>query len=117
MSSGPLFAFRPSTVSQVEPGEMRLRQTSTPTPESGSTGENKPPRPSPVFTPIHQDVIKVQLKPPGEIVVFQFVDQQGTVVLQVPPQQMIELAQQISEELTQKPSSQTVAEGGKSNGH
>ena len=116
MSIGPVPVFRPSTASQVERGEVRVPQTPTPTPGSGSTGENKPPRPSPVFTPIHQDVVKVQLKPPGEIVVYQFVDQRGTVVLQVPPQQMIELAQQISEELAQKPSSQTVAEGGKNNG-
>ena len=33
---------------------------------------------------------------------YQFVDQQGSLVLQVPPQQIIELAQQIAQELAEE---------------
>jgi len=61
-------------------------------------------------------VVKVQLEPPGEIVVYQFVDQHGTVVLQVPPRQLLELAKQISQELQPKDPVQPSTEGGKSNG-
>lgn len=63
-----------------------------------------------------QDVVKVQLEPPGETAVYQFVDQQGTLVLQVPPQQLLDLAQQISQELARKPPSQVPAEGGRNHG-
>jgi hypothetical protein len=84
---------------------------------SGSTGESKQTQPVPVVTAIPQDVVKVLLKPPGEIAVYQFGDQQGTVALRVPLQQLLELAQQISPALARKPTPHTAAEGGKHNGH
>ncbi|HVI10588.1 MAG TPA: hypothetical protein VND65_20030 [Candidatus Binatia bacterium] len=49
-----------------------------------------------------EDEVKVQWETPGEIAVYQFLDQNGAVVLQVPPQQWINLAQQISQELAQE---------------
>jgi hypothetical protein len=49
-----------------------------------------------------QDEVKVQIEPPGEIAVYQFVDQNGSLVLQVPPQQIIDLAQEIAQELSRK---------------
>jgi len=49
-------------------------------------------------------------------VVYQFVDQHGTVVLQVPPRQLLDLAKQISQELQPKAQVQAPAEEGKSNG-
>jgi len=49
-----------------------------------------------------QDEVKVQVESPGDIAVYQFVDQQGSLVLQVPPQQIIELAQQIAQELAEE---------------
>lgn len=49
-----------------------------------------------------QDEVKLQFEPPGEIAVYQFVDQHGTLILQVPPQQMLDLARQISQELAQE---------------
>jgi len=111
MNVAPAPVFQPSAVGQVEQAVVRLRPTSIPILGSGSSGENNQPRSAPVITTAPQDVVKVQLKSPGEIVVYQFGDQQGSVVLQVPPQQMIELAQQISQELAPKPPE--VNEGGK----
>jgi hypothetical protein len=66
-----------------------------------------------------QDEVKVQIEPPGEIPVYQFVDQQGSLVLQVPPQQMINLAQQIAQELAEEtePRADAAGEGGQSDGH
>jgi len=117
MNVAPAHAFRPSAVGQVEAGEVRAQQTPIPALGNAPTGEGQPSRSAPVVTLIPQDVVKVQMKPPGEIVVYQFMDQQGTVVLQVPPQQMIELAQQIAQELAPKPPPPTAPEGGTNNGH
>jgi hypothetical protein len=119
MSIGPAAEFRPSTETQVDRGEVRSGQPSTiPLPERGSTGENKPPQNSSSVASDPQDVVKVQLEPPAEIVVYQFVDQHGTVVLQVPPRQLVELAQQISQELKRQAAPQEPAgtAEGKSNG-
>jgi len=64
------------------------------------------------------DVVKVQLEPPDEIAVYQFVDQQGTLILQVPPQVLLNLARDISQELAAETAAKSAAvEGGKDNGH
>jgi hypothetical protein len=62
-----------------------------------------------------QDEVKVQIEPPAEIPVYQFVNQQGVLVLQVPPQQMLNIAQDISQELATEKSA--AIEGGKDHGH
>jgi hypothetical protein len=60
----------------------------------------------------------VQWEPPGEIAVYRFVDQQGTLVLQVPPQQVLNLALEISQELAQEAAPKAAGiEGGKNHGH
>lgn len=57
------------------------------------------------------------MEPPGEIAVYQFLDQDGTLVLQVPPQQWINLAQEISKELAQEAAPKPAAvEKGENNG-
>jgi hypothetical protein len=61
------------------------------------------------------DVVKVQMEPPGEIAVYQFVNQQGTLVLQVPPQQLLNLAREISQELAQEAATKSAAIGGVKN--
>ena len=117
MNVGPVLAFQPSTELQVAPGTVPGRQTLlAPAPGSGSTGENQRSQNAPAAAFSPQDVVKVQLEPPGEIVVYQFVDQQGTVVLQVPPQQLLDLAQQISKELARDIPFQSASEGG-NDGH
>jgi hypothetical protein len=119
MSIGPTAQLRPSTEPQVDQGEVRSgNATAIPLPGSGSTGEQQPPQNAPSVASVPQDVVKVQLEPPGEIVVYQFVDHQGTVVLQVPPRQLLDLAQQISQELKRQaaPQAQAGTAGGKSNG-
>ena len=118
MNVSPALVFQPSTESPVASGARRAAQATPPSiPGTAPSGENGSAQvSSPRSTPV-QDVVKVQLEPPGEIVVYQFVDQQGTIVLQVPPQQLLNLAQQISQELARKPPSQAASPGGNDNGH
>jgi hypothetical protein len=65
----------------------------------------------------------MQLEPPGEIAVYQFVNQQGTLILQVPSEQILSLARQIAEELAvaaepkQLAGSAAQGTGGKDSGH
>ena len=96
MGVGPAPVFPPSAVIRVEPGEVRVRQTSVPIPGSGSKTENGQQRPAPLVTADPRDVVKVQLHPLGKTVVYQFVyqfiDQPGIVVLQIPSPQLLEQA-------------------------
>ena len=66
-----------------------------------------------------QDEVKVQIEPPAEIPVYQFVNQQGVLVLQVPPQPMLNIARDISQEQVQEAITEKSApiEGGKDHGH
>jgi hypothetical protein len=118
MNTGPVLVFPPSIDAQVEPGQVRPASPSPP----GSGGESireigtsQNSTPAPAGT---QDEVKVQLEPPDEIPVYQFVNQQGTVVLQVPPQPLLNLALDISQELAAESASQESAgvDGGKNNG-
>lgn len=60
----------------------------------------------------------MQMEPPGEIAVYQFVNQQGTLVLQVPPQPVLNLAVEISQELAQEAAPKAAGiEGEKDHGH
>ena len=96
MGVGPAPVFPPSAVIQVEPGEVRVRQTPVPILGSGSTAENRQQRPAPLVTADPQDVVKVHLNPPGKTgvyqFVYQFIDQPGIVLLQIPPPQLLEQA-------------------------
>jgi hypothetical protein len=76
-----------------------------PFPSSGgaSNGEKGQPQTSPVPSARGQDEVKLQLEQPGDTVVYRFVDQHGALILQVPPQQILNLAQAISQELAPKP--------------
>ncbi len=62
-----------------------------------------------------QDEVKLQWDSTENIPIYQFVNQQGTLILQIPSQQLLDIAQAISDELAQEASAKTVAatEGGK----
>jgi hypothetical protein len=108
--------FLPSTEPPVAPGDVRAAPQSIPgsgpSQESGDA-QIQASRPDPV-----QDVVKVQLEPPDEIAVYQFLNQQGTLVLQVPPQQLLNIASEISQELAKEaaPKQAIGGEGGTGNG-
>jgi hypothetical protein len=48
---------------------------------------------------VAEDEVKVQWESPGNIAVYEFLDQNGSLVLQIPPQQILNLARDISQEL------------------
>ncbi|MFY9980332.1 MAG: hypothetical protein WA252_19670 [Candidatus Sulfotelmatobacter sp.] len=103
MSVSPVLMFPPSTESQDEPAVVRLAQAASQS-ISGrvSLRENDGPQIHSSAPSAAQDEVKVQMEPPGEIAVYQFLNQYGNVILQVPPQQMLDMAQSISKELAQE---------------
>jgi hypothetical protein len=124
MNTGPALVFPPSTEAQVEPGYVRAQRGPVlPGSGSGSIGETNRSQKSSTVASSSQDEVKMQLEPPGEIAVYQFVNQQGTLILQVPSEQILSLARQIAEELAvaaePKPSAGSAAPGtgGKDSGH
>jgi hypothetical protein len=117
MTVNSLTDNRPGTDPEIGAGAIRPAQARTALlPKGSSTAERKQTQSAPAAATVPQDVVRVQLEPPGEIVVYQFVDQQGKVVLQVPPRQLLELAKQISQELQPKAPVPASSAGGKSNG-
>jgi hypothetical protein len=108
-----------STESQVETGQVRPTQAAPqPVPELGPSAESGDPQVRSSGPNVAEDAVKVQWQPPGETPVYQFLDQNGTLVLQVPPQQALELARDISQELAQEeaPKKVTGDEGGADHG-
>lgn len=63
-----------------------------------------------------QDEVKLQWDTSDHVVVYQFVNQQGSLILQVPSEQMLNLSHEISQELAQQTAPKEAAEGGKTNG-
>jgi hypothetical protein len=109
-----------SPEAQVEPGQVRVEQpTSQPVPGSDPPGEIDGSQSHVSLSSSVQDEVKVQMEPPGEIAVYKFLDQNGTLVLQVPSQQLLDLAQAIDQELAQEAAPKRVsgAEGGNGDGH
>ena len=86
-------------------------------PEAGasSNGETQHSRNVPFAAASPEDEVKVQWDQSDQVVVYQFINQQGSLILQVPSEQMLNIARDISQELAQatapKPSAGT--EGGK----
>jgi len=108
--------FASSTESQVEEGEVRA--TAQPAPGNNSSGETADTQVRHSSSSAAEDEVKVQWEPPGEISVYRFLNQQGSLVLQVPPQIMLNLALEISQELAPQtsPKVEGATEGGKKHG-
>lgn len=119
MNAGPVPVLSAPIEYQVEQGGVRAQflllpgSGNSPTAESGASESSHPLAAGP------QDEVKVHMEPPGEIAVYQFVNQQGTLILQVPPQAVLNLATQIFQELAREaaPKESAELEGGKGNGN
>ena len=116
MSVGTTLKFLPAAKSTNAEGGAR---SALPGSGSGSIGESNQIENGPSVIASSQDEVKVQIEPPAEIPVYQFVNQQGVLVLQVPPQPMLNIARDISQEQVQKAITEKSAaiEGGKDHGH
>jgi hypothetical protein len=97
---------------------VRAESPSIPSAGNGSTGENAPSQSPSTGLPIPEDEVKVQWNDSDQIVVYQFVNRQGSLILQAPSGQMLNLASQIAQELAQKATSKAPlgVAGGKDNG-
>jgi hypothetical protein len=117
MSVSSALIFPPSPDTQAEAGELRPIPV---VPGSGedSYGKTIEPQNAPAAAAGPEDEVKMQFESPGDIAVYRFVNQQGTLILQVPSQPMLDLASQISQELAQEAALKepATAEGGKQNG-
>jgi hypothetical protein len=117
MSVSPALILPPSTESSVETAVVRLAQTPQPVSGNGPAKESDTSEIRGLQSGASQDEVKVHIEPPGEIAVYQFLNQYGTLVLQVPPQQLLNLAQQISTELAREAALQlSVVQKGEDNG-
>jgi hypothetical protein len=118
MSVGPALRIPASAETQAEPEEVRAVAQ---VPSSGGDSYGKPVQPenTAAVSADPQDEVKVQFEPPGEVAVYQFVNQQGGLIVQVPSEQMLSIAREISTALAQEATSKVpvVNEGGKANGH
>jgi hypothetical protein len=102
MNTAPVLVFPRSPGSQVEPGGVRPGRPS-PIPGSGSdsTGEIGPSQNAPATASAPQDEVKVQWDNSDQTVIYQFVNQHGSLILQVPSEQLLNIAHDISQELAQ----------------
>jgi hypothetical protein len=100
MKVSPESLFPPSPASQADGAKLRSKpEVPSPVPGNASSQENGNPTkeaPPPAAT---QDEVKLQWDSENQIVIYQFLDQHGEVVVQVPSQQMVNLARQIEQEL------------------
>jgi hypothetical protein len=115
MSVSPTIRFPPAAESSDAVGGTRA---AIPASGGSSTGESNPIENAPSITASPQDEVKVQIEPPAEIPVYQFVNEHGVLILQVPPQPMLNIARDISQELAQQAITEKSAaiEGGKDHG-
>lgn len=96
---------------------MRAESPTIPGAGNASTGEDSSVQSSSAVLSSPEDEVKVQWNTSDQIVVYQFVNQQGSLILQVPSQQMLNLASQITQELAQEAAPKaTLVSGGKHNG-
>src|ERR1700683_2643347 len=105
MSVSPALTYPTSTEPQAEPGQVRADQTPPQAfpPSGNDSGEEvSKTQSAPAPAPRGQDEVKLQWQPPGETAVYQFVNQQGTLILQVPSEQELNLSREISQELAQE---------------
>ncbi|MGB2606636.1 MAG: hypothetical protein ACLP00_18465 [Terracidiphilus sp.] len=117
MSVSPVPLIPPSAEIQGEQGGVRDQTLLLPGSGTASSGEISRPESSLSVPAPLQDEVKVQMESPGEIAVYQFVNQHGTLILQVPPQQILNLARQISQEMAEEAAPRTPVEStGEDNG-
>jgi methyl coenzyme M reductase beta subunit len=99
---------------------VRAEQVSfLPASGSASIGEISGSQNAPAVAASPQDEVKVQWDETDQVEIYQFVNQQGSLILQVPSEQLLSLARQISQELVQEAAAQASAavEGEKDRGH
>jgi hypothetical protein len=120
MSASPALTFPSSPEVQANEGKVRPQEQTFPPSGSASADEIKPTHSaSQSEGRLPQDEVKLQWNSAQQVPVYQFVTQQGTLILQVPSEQLLDLARDIAQEFDREPAFGTkdTVEGGKENGH
>jgi len=102
MSVGPAVRVPASTEAQLEAAEVRPAAPVIPGSGEDSYGKTVEPQDNPKVTADPQDEVKVQFEPPGEVAVYRFVTHDGSLIVQVPSEQMLSIAREISQALEQE---------------
>jgi hypothetical protein len=119
MSVSPALTFPPSPEVQANQGKVRSQEQTFPPSGNTSADAAKPVQSaSQSADSLPQDEVKLQWNSAQEVPVYQFVNQQGSLILQVPSAQLLNLARDIAQEFDREPASKTTeeVEGGKENG-
>jgi hypothetical protein len=118
MSVSPAQAFPPPPEAQTGQGKVRAQEETFPPSGKGSSGEPSAAQRAAKPAPEPQDEVKLQWNPSDPIPVYQFINQQGSLILQVPSEQELNLAREIAQELSQETAPRTTdaVEGSKGNG-
>jgi hypothetical protein len=100
MSVGPALRIPASAETQAASAEVRA-VAQVPSSGGDSYGKTVQPENAPAVAADPQDEVKVQFEPPGEVAVYQFVTQDGNLIVQVPSEQMLNIAREISQAVEQ----------------
>lgn len=98
---------------------MRSQEQTFPPSGNASPDEVKPTQSAAQSADsLPQDEVKLQWNSAQQVPVYQFVNQHGSLILQVPSEQVLDLAHDIAQELDQEPAPKATeaVEGGKENG-
>jgi hypothetical protein len=82
---------------------VRVAQTGIPGSERGSTAEIGAPQNKPLASASLQGAVKMQWDTSDQIVIYQFANPQGKLILQVPREKRLNLSRQISQNWPTKP--------------
>jgi hypothetical protein len=119
MSLSPAATFLPPAESQAGAGKVRETPPQTfPPSGNASQAEGERPQSATVQPAGPQDEVKLQWDTSDRVEIYQFVNQQGSLIVQVPSEQMLAIARQISEALAHEaaPKEPVAIEGGKDHG-
>ncbi len=104
MSVSPTHTFPPTAEDQAAVGKVRAPEEKTfpPSGENPPEATKAPESASAARTDAPQDEVKLQWNAAEQIQVYQFVNQQGSLILQVPSQQVLNQAGEIAQELARE---------------
>jgi len=118
MRVDPALVFPPPAAPPADGAQVRS-DVPGPVPGQSSTTENGSSPNQAAPPEAAQDEVNVQWDSENQIRIYRFLDRQGDLVMQVPSEQMVNLAREIQQQLLQEAAAHraTGNGGGKPNGH
>lgn len=101
MRVDPALVFPPPAAPPADGGKLRSEEPSS-VPGQSSTAENSRPAKTASQPETAQDVVNVQWDSENQIRIYRFLDHRGELVMQVPSEQMVNLAREIQQQLLQE---------------